>query len=186
LYKDLDFSDVEKIEECGRVCYQSTKGNTRRFVENLLKNGHESVLEHVSATFFIICDRGVMAELTRHRLASFCVESTRYCDYSKKGLEFIRPFGLKDDNDWNVVWKSMVSAAESAYLKLRENGCPPEIARSVLPLALKCEMAVTANLREWRHILRLRTAPQAHPDMRLIASMVEAELRRVMPYVFGD
>ena len=86
LMRDFDGAEVMKfIERCGRICYQSEKNITadsaEKFVRNLIKRGHESVLEHFSATFKIICDRGVMAELTRHRLASFSVESTRYNAY---------------------------------------------------------------------------------------------------------
>lgn len=100
LMRDFDGAEVMKfIERCGRTCYQSEKNITEdsaeKFVRNLIKRGHESVLEHFSVTFKIICDRGVMAELTRHRLASFSIESTRFNDYSseKFGGEFafIRP-----------------------------------------------------------------------------------------------
>lgn len=83
LIDDFDADNIcDHIERCGRVCYQSKpKGDLAQFVHMLIKRGHESVLEHVSLTFHIVCDRAIMAELTRHRLASFSVESTRYVAY---------------------------------------------------------------------------------------------------------
>ena len=94
LMRDFDGAEVMKfIERCGRTCYQSWKNTTDNsaivFVRNLIKRGHESVLEHFSATFKIICDRGVMAELTRHRLASFSIESTRFNAYDELTKEKI-------------------------------------------------------------------------------------------------
>ena len=77
------------IERAGRVCYQthpkSENGEegAAAFVHMLIKRGHESVLEHASATLSIVCDRGVTHELVRHRLCSFSQESTRYCSYDK-------------------------------------------------------------------------------------------------------
>lgn len=189
LYKPLDWHDVEKIEDCGRVCYQSKKGDlsqTKKFVHNLIKNGHDSVLEHVNATFMITCDRGIMGELTRHRLASFCVESTRYCNYAKESLEFIKPSAIPEGTIQETTWLNAMQDAEKYYLGMIELGMHPQTARSVLPLALSCHMAMTANLREWRHVIQLRAAPEAHPDMRVVAGMVKSQLQRIMPDVFGD
>lgn len=78
---------LRKIELCGRVCYKSensiTSESARKFVKNIIKSGHESVLEHEKITVRIICDRGVTHEIVRHRIASYSQESTRYCNYSK-------------------------------------------------------------------------------------------------------
>lgn len=73
LIDDINTTDIyAKIERCGRVCYQSEpKGEPEKFIRMLIKRGHESVLEHVSLTFHIICDRAIQNELVRHRLASF-------------------------------------------------------------------------------------------------------------------
>ena len=78
---------LKRIEECGRVCYKSegkiTDTSCLKFCEGLIKRGHEAVLEHCSFTVKFICDRGVSHEIVRHRVASYCQESTRYCNYSK-------------------------------------------------------------------------------------------------------
>ena len=166
-----------KIERCGRVSRQSEqKGNAAEFVRMLIKRGHESVLEHVSLTFHIVCDRAIMAELTRHRLASFSVESTRYVKYNE--LAIVAPPAKANFMDMIV--------AELAYQKLIERGVKPEDARAVLPLCTKTELYMTANLREWRHILKLRTAPSAHPQMRLIANQILNILRDKLPVIVED
>lgn len=179
---DFDGAEVMKhIEACGRTCYKSEGNDADKFVRMLIRRGHESVLEHFCATFRIVCDRGVMAELTRHRLCSFSVESTRYVDYSKRGLNFIKPADIN-----GYLWENAMIRAEEIYYQLRANGTPPEIARSVLPLSLATELTMTANLRQWRHILKLRTSSKAHPQMRQIAGMILSALKAKLPVVFED
>ena len=82
---------LNHIEKCGRVCYKSedkiTETSAAAFVAGIIKRGHEAVLEHFNITVKFICDRGVSHELVRHRLASYCQESTRYCNYSKDYTE---------------------------------------------------------------------------------------------------
>ena len=195
LMRDFDGAEVMKfIERCGRTCYQSWKNTTDNsaivFVRNLIKRGHESVLEHFSATFKIICDRGVMAELTRHRLASFSVESTRYNNYnsSKNNFEIpaISPFEKAPEFLPFTIWKQALEIIEKDYMSLTAKGIKPEQARNILPNSLKTEIVMTANLREWRHILKLRTAKNAHPQMCQIANMILAILKEKLPVIFED
>ena len=95
---------LNHIEKCGRVCYKSedkiTETSAAAFVAGIIKRGHEAVLEHFNITVKFICDRGVSHELVRHRLASYCQESTRYCNYSKDGfgreITVIRPVFLAE------------------------------------------------------------------------------------------
>ena len=183
------------IERYGRVCYKSesriTDASAERFVRNLIARGHESVLEHVSFSVKFICDRGVSHELVRHRLASFSQESTRYCDYSddKFGgeLTFIKPcLPCKSTMDNEHAWYSIMSEIESAYFDMLQNGCTPEQARCVLPNSLKTEIIMTANLREWRHFLKLRTSPAAHPQIREVAIPLLNELKSLIPVIFDD
>ena len=193
LMRDFDGAEIMKfIEHCGRTAYQSEKNITadsaEKFIRNLIKRGHESVLEHFSATFKIICDRGVMAELTRHRLASFTIESTRFNDYSSKKfggeLTFIEPCFCKDTE--TLVWKSYMSRSEKDYLRMLNIGATPEQARAILPNSLKTEIIMTANLRELRHILQLRCDKKAHPQMRQVANMILAVLKEKLPIIFED
>ena len=179
---------MKKIERCGRVCYQSesVEGSADKFVKMLIKRGHESVLEHESITFHIICDRGVLAELTRHRIASFSVESTRYVKY--KELTCIRPVYWKGVTSARemTIWEKAMVRAERYYTNLLNRGVPPEQARAVLPNSLKTEMYMTANLREWRTIIKLRCDKRAHPQMRELMNQVLEQLWQKLPVVFED
>ena len=190
LMRDFDGAEVMKfLELCGRTAYQSAKNITddsaEKFIRNLIKRGHESVLEHFSATFKIICDRGVMAELTRHRLASFTIESTRFNDYSKGELTFIRP-NWQEQTFLYRAWKESMIQSKEKYLAMRQSGAKPEQARAILPNSLKTEIIMTANLREWRTILKLRTAKDAHPQMRQVAEMILDALKKKLPVIFEN
>jgi len=151
----------------------------------ILKAGHESVIEHESLSVRFICDRGVSHELVRHRLASYSQESTRYCNYSG-GVTFIRPCFWGENWAEYRTWKIMMARAEWAYTELLGMGCSPQQARSVLPNSLKTEIVVTANLREWRHILRLRCSKAAHPQMRQLMIPLLKQLQDRIPVLFDD
>ena len=187
---------LANIAAAGRVCYQSeSKSDDAAFVRKRIGQGHESILEHEKISVRIICDRGVSHELVRHRIASYSQESTRYCNYSKgkfgSELTFIRPYW--DDRSiraemirLRACWQEACLNAEWSYKKMIDAGCTPEAARAVLPNCLKTEIVMTANLREWRHFFKLRCAPAAHPDMRIVANMLLTAFKDVVPVVFDD
>ncbi|HJC16258.1 MAG TPA: FAD-dependent thymidylate synthase [Candidatus Fusicatenibacter intestinigallinarum] len=185
---------LQKIEKIGRVCYKSeeliTEDSAETFVRNILKRGHESVIEHEKISVKMVCDRGVTHEIVRHRVASYSQESTRYCNYQKdkfgNELTFIKPVFWSEDSEEYAVWKHMMQQCEEQYMHLIRLGASPQEARSILPNSLKTEIVVTMNLREWRHFFRLRTAGAAHPQMREIACMVLEEFRRQIPVVFEE
>ena len=180
------------IEDCGRVCYKSedriTDDSAHAFIATIMHNGHESVIEHAVATFRIVCDRGVSHEIVRHRIASYSQESTRYCNYAKDRfggeISVIEPPGLTGEQ--RKCWHEAAQDAEYAYLNMIARGCSPQIARSVLPLCTKTEIVMTANMREWRHFLMLRTSKRAHPQMIEIAEMIGWQLAERCPTLFGE
>lgn len=185
---------LKRIEKAGRTCYKSedriTAESAEAFVQRLIERGHESVLEHESITVRFICDRSISHEIVRHRLASFSQESTRYCNYSGNRfgnqITFIKPCFLDEGTGWYKLWKQAMFVAEKEYFELLNWGCTPQEARSVLPNSLKTEVVMTANLREWRHFLKLRTATAAHPQMRELTVPLLYELQRRIPVVFDD
>lgn len=190
-----DGTDIlQKLERIGRVCYKSepkiTADSAEQFVRNLIKRGHESVIEHESVTVKVICDRGVSHEIVRHRIASYSMESTRYCNYSKGEfngeITVIEPLYLEHGTDAYSLWKSACKDAEWAYFDLLNMGYGPQEARAVLPNSLKTEIVITMNLREWRHFFRLRTSKAAHPQAREIANMLLQEFKHRIPVVFED
>lgn len=185
--------ELHKIEQIGRLCYKSedkmTETSAAKFVEALIKRGHEAMIEHSQLSVIFTVDRGVSHEMVRHRLASFAQESTRYCNYSKEKfgeeITVIRPFFIKEGSaGWNA-WLFAMETAEQSYFTMLRDGYTPQEARSVLPNSLKTEIAVTANYREWRQILRLRTAKDAHPQMREVMCALGDELQEKLPVIFG-
>jgi len=176
-------SILTKLEMCGRTAYKSedkiTKGSAERFIRSIIKSGHGSVLEHVNVTIKFICDRGVTHELVRHRIASYTQESTRYCNYSKKGVVFILPpWGFTDSD------LCFLESVERQYNNKINSGQTPQQARAFLPNCLKTEIATTMNIREWRHVLGLRTQPDCHPQMRQIMNILLKEFKQKLPVLF--
>jgi len=191
-----------RIELVGRTCYKSeeriTDGSAEQFVRMLLERSHESVIEHESATVKFICDRGVSHELVRHRIASYSQESTRYCSY-KGGVTFVIPPWVQiEPGEYykpntsqplpyaSQQWYEAMLNAEAWYKHLLGAKWTPQQARSVLPNSLKTEIVVTANMREWRHIFRLRCSNAAHPQMRESMMPVYQQFCRELPALFDD
>lgn len=185
---------LKHIEQCGRVCYKSEhkvdETSYLTFAKNIVKRGHEAVIEHFSISVKFTCDRGVSHEIVRHRLASYCQESTRYCNYSKDQfsgeITVIKPLYLDENTDGYRMWKRSCENAETAYFDLLDYGLTPQEARAVLPNSLKTEIVMTANLREWRHFLKLRTSQAAHPQIREIAIPLLEEFKQLIPILFDD
>lgn len=191
---------LETIEMAGRTCYKSedqiTKESAEKFVRMIIKRGHESVIEHVSASVRFITNRGVTHELVRHRLCAFSQESTRYVNYGGDDIEFIRPVWMEASDQEQAAWQDYgtpefiwflsMGESETRYKTLLESGWRPEQAREVLPNSLKTEIVVTANLREWRHILKLRTSNAAHPQIRALMRDCLGGFQEVVPVIFDD
>jgi thymidylate synthase (FAD) len=185
---------LELIESIGRVCYKSedkmVPGTAQPFIARILSSGHESVIEHASITVRIICDRGVTHELVRHRLCSFTQESTRYANYAHdrfgNEITVIRPYFFEEGSLRYLLWEAAMLACERAYLDLVKTGATAQEARSVLPNSLKTEIIMTANIREWRHIFKLRCAKAAHPQMREIMLPMLAGFAAKVPFIFDD
>lgn len=196
----IDFDSATALRKCelaARNCYKSEdkigEGTAEKLIRGCIKRGHESVIEHASVTFRMICDRGVTHELVRHRMASYSQESTRYVNYNKKEIEFIYPFwydkvpnetidfnNLTDEErKYRCMWWAMNAAANEAeenYECMISAGATPQEARAVLPNMLKTDIVVTMNMREIRHFIKLRAAKAAHPDIRILAKTLFYEL----------
>lgn len=197
-YKILDKLSYEevlkKIECCGRLSYKSENainpGSAERFIQKIIEKGHESVLEHFSFSVKFTTDRATSHQIVRHRIASFTQESQRYVAYDNdrwgREIRFIRPFSLKITNPYLKDFAQMMEMCENAYLGMRKLGMKPEAARAVLPNATATEIIVTANLREWRHILKLRTAEGADPEIKRVMVPLLTELQVKMPIFFFD
>ena len=163
---------VNTVSRCARTCYNSydkagTREDEERFIKGLIKAGHESVLEPITLSVELVTSRSTQNQLVRHRHASFGVMSQRYCNYHNKekysdGVTFIKPVGLKDED----TWLEAIANAESSYMALIKGGNPPEVARAVLPQCTATRMCMSANIREWRHIFKMRCDKRAQEEVR--------------------
>ena len=187
--------ELHNIESIARTCYKSQDseciGDTAKFVDGLIRRGHLAMLEHGSISVRFVCDRCISHEIVRHRMASFAQESTRWCNYAKDrfGAEitFITP-DLSDADDpeqARIHFDMAAKVCESCYMYLvNEQHVAPQRARRILPHALKTEIVVTANYREWMHILELRTKPDCDPQIRELMTGLLAEFREKLPVIF--
>ncbi|MBI3599169.1 MAG: FAD-dependent thymidylate synthase [Nitrospinae bacterium] len=182
--------DAEKlIESAGRTCYLSfdkvNEDSHKRFVRMLLKSGHESVLEHAYATFRITGgSRAFTHQIVRHRLCAFSQQSQRYVD--EKGFNIITPSSIEQNKEAKRIFDDFIKSAKDTYIKLQSLGIKKEDARFVLPNAVESEIVISANFREWRHILRERCGKSAQWEIREVSLEILRILKRHAPTVFED
>lgn len=197
---------MKHIEKCGRICYKSedkiTDDSSGKFVSNIIRRGHEAVIEHIPITVFITTDRGISHELVRHRMASYCQESTRYCNYNKDKfgghIQFIdimeaieldtkmKNLGPDVINAITKEWADAMHDSERHYNRMIELGATPQVARSVLSNSVKTDIVITTNPRSWRNIIEQRTPVTAHPQMRNLMIKIAGVLKQQLPLLFGD
>jgi len=184
---------LQKLERAGRVCYKSEdkidKGTAYNFVKKLISRGHHSVLEHYSFTVCFNVDRAVSHELVRHRLASFSQSSTRYCDYTQG--KFNNEINFSDfiprcDSETRDKIIEHLKNTEDLYKHLKDKGVKNDLRRRILPLSTMTELYITANLREWRHILKLRSNKSADDLLYNLMQELLWELKSIFPVIFDD
>ncbi len=182
---------MKKIERACRTCYRSegniTEDSYKKLLTNCINRGHESVLEHEKVTVRMYCDIGVYKDLTRHRFASFSIESTRYCSYDKdkygNEIKCIRPAYIEDEKVFDE-WKKAMEEMEKHYIEMKKLGATNDMCRLVLPHSTAAEVTMTANIREWKHIFELRTSNRAHPAIRQLLIPLLKYFQQEMPEIF--
>lgn len=177
------------IEEAGRTCYLSkdkmSDETTRKFIRMLIKNGHTSVLEHAYATFRITGgSRAFTHQIVRHRLASFSQQSQRYV--SEDDFRVVIPPSIAANREALELFEEAMESSQKAYAALKKMDIRKEDARFVLPNAAQSEIVVSANFREWRHILTIRTEKAAQWEIRYISEEILKMLVAEAPFVFED
>jgi thymidylate synthase (FAD) len=174
------------IEHAGRVCYRSqARGDPAAFLRARLREGHESIVEHASATFEIGgISRACTHQLVRHRLASYSQESQRYVDMSDP--ELVVPDSIAENPEALEAWSDLVEHVKATYRELRAQGMRKEDARFALPNAAASRIVVTMNFREYLHFFRLRITPEAQWEIRRMALAMLEQLVPHSPTIFGD
>ena len=168
------------VEEAASVCYNSAPTRDYKIAKGCYSSGHTSVWEHISFTFHIQdVSRALLAELTRHRLASFSVRSQRYC--AEDNFDVVIP---KWDNEGSdEIFGLAMETIGTCYKGLVENGEPREDARMVLPNACVTEIYMTMNARELMHASNLRLCNRAQWEIRGLFRQMKEEVAKYCPEV---
>lgn len=185
---------MKNIERACRTCYRSegniTEESYKKLLSNCINRGHESVLEHEKITIRMTCDIGVYKDLTRHRFGSFSIESTRYCNYGKdkfdNELKFIKPCNIDGSSELYSNWIGAMNFIEKEYIAMSNNGATPDQLRMILPHSTAAQVTMTANIREWKHILDLRTKNMTHPSIRQLLIPLLLKFKKDMPEIFNS
>jgi thymidylate synthase (FAD) len=174
------------LEHAGRVCYRSeSRGEPGKFLRARIREGHESLIEHASATFEISgISRACSHQLVRHRLASYSQESQRYVAMDHPA--FVVPDAIAANPQALAVWERFAAQVTTTYRQLRDLGVPKEDARFVLPNATATRIVTTMNFRELLHFFSLRITPEAQWEIRRVALRMLMLLVPHAPTVFGD
>jgi len=172
-------------ELCGSaaaICYDSQ--NPESSLKHSVESGHTSVLEHASFTFQIEgISRACLAQLTRHRLASFDVQSQRYVKLDNP--ELVIPDTIKDSGFAAEV-ESTMRYVMNLYKRMVDAGIPAEDARYVTPQAVPTKLYMTMNCREMLHFFSLRTCNRAQWEIRRMADEMLKICREKAPEIFGE
>lgn len=185
---------MKRLERACRTCYRSEGSITDESYKTLLNNcitrGHESILEHEKITIRMTCDIGVYKDLTRHRIASFSVESTRYCNYGKdkfdNEIKVMRPCNIDPNSKLYEHWTIAMEQIENEYLAMSKEGATADQLRMLLPHSTAAEVTMTANIREWKHIFNLRANNHAHPAIQQLLIPLLLLFKKEMPEIFSD
>lgn len=175
-----------KTEYAARTCYQSEMAGTmegaERFIESLIKKGHESVIEHINLSYKIQTDRATANQIVRHRLASYSQLSTRYVDHSN--LKIVLPSGI--DKEMERIILDQVEKIEETYRACKDKGIHKDDLRLILPLCTATKLVMTANMREWRHFLKMRLGKHAHRSIRDVAFLIYKDIYEHYPVFVKD
>jgi thymidylate synthase (FAD) len=212
--RNFVLSQIKNVEKAGRISHQSqsrepTIESSKKFIKKILELGHESVLEHTIVSVLLMdVSRGLTHEIVRHRHTAFTQESTRYVGYGKYGKVIVTKIGnpkrkkkeitfvippwirknqkiiLKSGEKTNI--SKLLEFYANLYESLLSTGWKPEDARQFLPIGIASQTLVTTNLREWRHIFKVRTTPNAHWEIRTMMIKVLNKMKEMVPVVFDD
>jgi thymidylate synthase (FAD) len=181
---DIDATKIKKnIERAARCCYKSedkiSEGteSADKIIKMLLTKHHEAMIEFSGdIDVEITVDIGAQRDFSRHRHISMACESTRYCCYNKDKfggeLKVIKPCNIDENSGLYHTWLKSMEMIEKEYMLMAELGAKPDQMRLILPLSTACTFHMSCNIREWRHILSLRTSTAAHPSVQKVANSI--------------
>lgn len=182
------------VAAAAKLCYSSATDidtlmeglapeKNEKFINHLISMGHESPLEHVSFTFGVEgVSRVLLAELTRHRIASYSVRSMRYVD--EGNFEYVTPKIIQDKN-FGESYDEAIAKCRELYLEMVKAGVPKEDARMVLPNSTHTRIIFTMNLRSLLNMLSLRMCTRAQWEIREMAHAIWEICKKKFPALFA-
>lgn len=183
--KLISAPDMGAVEVCEHAAAMSTQtGKPAQALRSAMRSGHDSVLEHASFTFEIRgVSRVLLAQLTRHRIASFTVLSQRYVNQQDQGC--IIPASIVK-SEYADLYAATVRTVHGIYREMIEAGIPKEDARYILPEGTTTDLIMTMNARELGHFFKLRCCNRAQWEIRELADAMLRICRRQYPELFGS
>lgn len=185
---------AKTLERVARTCYKSHDKITDdgesaiRLLQALANSGHGAMFEHYSITMRYVSNIAAYKDLTRHRPASYAIESTRWCNYSKgkfgNEIKFLNPVEIPKDTLKYQVWLNAMQKVEDHYMTLASMGAKPDELSLLLPQSTAAEFNITANLREWEHIFNLRAVGHSRPCVKQIMQPTLELFHSKIPVVF--
>jgi thymidylate synthase (FAD) len=189
--------DSEKMcAVAAKLCYSTAKiddinenlttDKVKDLLSKVISSGHHSILEHASFTFGVDgVSRALLTQLTRHRIASFCVQSQRYVKF-KSGIDFVFPKTIKKDKTLLDKYSNFLKNTESLYKEFLDAGIPAEDARYILPNAAATQIIMTMNARELRHFFSLRCCNRAQWEIKEMACCMLNIVKKETPLLFEN
>jgi thymidylate synthase (FAD) len=179
-----------------RICYSAsslsqvdeslTDDKAAALLKRIIASGHHSVLEHASFTFGAEgISRVLLAQLTRHRIASFSVQSQRYVEF-KDGFDYVVPKTIKNNKEMFEKYERFMESCQSLYQEFLSDGIAAEDARYVLPNGAATKIIFTMNARELRHFFALRCCNRAQWEIREMACEMLVLVKKIAPIIFDN
>ncbi len=168
----------------GQLIDAMDRETAERRLEKVVSMGHQSVMEHASYTFSLEgVSRVLTHQLVRHRMASYSQQSQRYV--SMEEADYVTPHSIEEDETTRKSYQELMDRIWVTYREL-SNVVPVEDARYVLPNACTTNITVTMNARELWHFFSLRCCNRAQWEIREVADLMLAEVKRVCPVIFRN
>ena len=168
------------IEEAASNCYDSQPSSEGKIMASCIKSGHTSVTEFTTFTFHVSgVSRSLLAQITRHRHASFAVRSQRYCN--EDGFKYIIPHTIKKNSAAYDIYKNTIDKIKNAYSTLQKLDIPNEDARYILPNACETTFEISINLRSLMNFMNERLCSRAQWEIRELAQMMKKEIINKYP-----
>ncbi|WP_051321612.1 FAD-dependent thymidylate synthase [Chrysiogenes arsenatis] len=173
----LQCTDWRKAAYAARTCYdshdKSAPESDLKLLQNIIKRGHDSVLEFINITWEIECSRACSHQLVRHRIASYAQQSQRYVKLNAENEQwYMMPPKIEHHPDTTIIadYAILMDDIERFYGRMVAAGIPPEDARYILPNATNTVLTVSMNLRSFRNFLSLRLERHAQWEIRGLAN----------------